>query len=45
MSDRLPFWIIESMSEIEAVFKSRVFVILLHLVSLGVTGGCRKVEN
>lgn len=45
MSDRLPLQIIESMSEIEAVFKSRVFVILLHLVSLRVMGGCHMVEN
>lgn len=45
MSDRLPLQIIESMSEIEAVFKSRVFVILLYLVSLRVMGGCHMVEN
>lgn len=45
LSDRLPLQIIESVSEIEAAFKLRVFVILLHLVSLGVTGGCRMVEN
>lgn len=45
MSHRLPLQIIESMSEIEAVFKLRVFVILLHLVSLGVMGGCGMVEN
>jgi len=45
VSDKLPLQIIESMSEIEAVFKLRVFVILLYLVSLGVTGGCRMVEN
>lgn len=45
VSDRLPLQIIESMSEIEVVFKLRVFVILLHLVRLGVMGGCGMVKN
>lgn len=42
---RLLWEVIESTSEIEAVFKWRACVILLHPVSLGVTGGCRTVEN
>lgn len=45
MGDGLPSQVIESVSEIETVFKLKVFVILLHLVSLGVTGGWRMAEN
>lgn len=37
MSSRLPLQVIENMSETGTVFKLRVSVILLYLVSLGVT--------